>query len=149
MVIHLYRTSDDRRKIRKQLYNIKSDISCIIKGESNIHTPTIILNTDSIDISSCNYAYIPSFNRYYFINSTEVITGNRILLNLTVDVLMSFSNDILNSTVIINKQEHSDKANPYINDGDFIATQKEFVRIKEFTKGFNDEGTFILIACGG
>ena len=149
MTVSLYKTSSDKRRINKNLTTIKTNIECIIKDINDIYNPSIVLENDNLSLDVCNYAFISEFNRYYYINDIKTLTGNRVALNLSVDVLMSFSSDILTIPVIIDKQEQISMADKYFNDGSFLATQREFVRIKEFANGFNDSGTYILIACGG
>ena len=69
--------------------------------EGNIKQPSSIINP-SIQITKAkepigyNYAYIPEFNRYYFISDMTYNIGTW-LLDLRVDVLASFRADILNS----------------------------------------------------
>lgn len=149
MTVSIYKTSSDRRRITKSLVSIKSNISCIIKDINDVYNPSIVLENSDLSLDVCNYAFISEFNRYYYINDIRTLTGNRVELNLTVDVLMSFSSEILTIPLIVDKQEQLSIADKYFNDGSFLATQKEFVRIKEFANGFNDSGTYILIACGG
>lgn len=149
MTVSLYKTSSDRKRLNKSLVVIKSDINCIIKDINDIFTPRIILENYELSLDKCNYAYISEFNRYYFINDIRPLTGGRVELILYVDVLMSFKSELYSIPLIIDKQEKENNANKYFNDGSYLATQKEFVRIIEFGEGFNDEGTYILIACGG
>lgn len=149
MTVSLFKTNSDKRRITKNLTTIKSDISCIIKDINDIFNPSIVIENDNLSLDVCNYAYISEFNRYYYINDIKTLTGNRVALNMTVDVLMSFSSEILTVPLIIDKQEQLSMADKYFNDGSFLATQREFVRIKEFDNGFNESGTYILIACGG
>ena len=149
MTVSLYKTSSDRKRLSKSLSAIKSNINCVIKDINDIFTPRIILENYELSLDKCNYAYISEFNRYYFINDIRPLTGGRVELILYVDVLMSFKSELYSIPLIIDKQEKENNANKYFNDGSYLATQKEFVRIIEFGNGFNDEGTYILIACGG
>ena len=147
MDITLYHNYSENNEINKRISSIDT-ISAITKGPVSVENPIIIIDYASGDLS-CNYAYIDEYNRYYYVNNITALTGGRLELNLTVDVLMSFSSAILTMPVIVDKQEQLSIADKYFNDGSYLATQKEFVRIKEFAEGFNDSGTYILIACGG
>lgn len=149
MNLTLYKTSSDRRRLSKSLSVIKDNISCIIKDMNDIYTPRLILENDDLSLDKCNYAYISEFGRYYYINDIRPLTGNRVELVLSVDVLMSFKGELYSIPLIIDKQERENNANKYFNDGSYLATQKEFLRILEFGNGFNEAGTYILIACGG
>jgi hypothetical protein len=101
------------------------------------------------DPSQYNYAYIPSFNRYYFIDDMQSYRTNVILLSLTVDVLFSFKDEILDNVAIVDKVQKLDDANLYYDDGSFITDSRDFYTIKTFENGFNDVGEFILITAGG
>ena len=147
MDISIYHNSSENNEINKRITLISS-ISAIFKAPVSIENPVLIVEYDE-DLLSSNYVYIAEYSRYYFIEDIKAVTGGRLELYLSVDVLMSFSTAILTLPVIVDKQEQLSIADKYFNDGSYLATQKEFVRIKEFATGFNDTGTYILITCGG
>ncbi|MDD7316764.1 MAG: hypothetical protein PUG55_04985, partial [Bacillales bacterium] len=67
---------------------------------------TIKLIYDLIaEILTCNYVYIKEFNRYYYV--TDIISLNRNLwrLNMHVDVLMSFKENIYDINAFITRNE--------------------------------------------
>lgn len=66
-----------------------------IKTPSSINQPLIQL-AKGTDVTGYNYVYLPSFNRYYFINDITYNIGIW-LVSCVVDVLASFREDILNS----------------------------------------------------
>lgn len=147
MDVTLYQNYSENNAINKNIVKI-ADITAICKGPVAVENPILIIEYSSSDLSA-NYAYVAEYGRYYYINNITALTGGRLELTLSVDVLMSFSSAILTMPVIVDKQEQLTIADKYFNDGSYLATQKEFVRIKEFASGFNDSGTYILIACGG
>ena len=71
-----------------------SSFSCVLKENSGIVNPTIILDIGLSDSpAQFNYAYIPEFNRYYWI---EEWTNEhpRWIASLKVDVLATYKNEI-------------------------------------------------------
>lgn len=115
MIVELYNTKDSNNVINKTKtdlisYNIK------FKDVADIQNPTIILRSET-PIKN-NYACIPDFDRYYFIDSISIQPNNIYHLNLTVDVLESFKEDILNSMGSITRKENSNKYydNDYMNE---------------------------------
>lgn len=69
-----------------------------IKEQSSLINPVIkFLFDGSTKFMEYNYAYIPYFNRYYFIDNI-VYNGGRYEASLTCDVLASYKTDIGNST---------------------------------------------------
>lgn len=147
MEVTLYHNSSQNNAINKSI-SLVDTLSAVCKAPVAVEHPVLVIDYNSNDID-CNYAYIADFNRYYYIDNITGLTGGRLQLELSVDVLMSFSSYILTTPVIVDKQEQLTIADKYFNDGSYLATQKEFVRIKEFEEGFNDAGTYILITCGG
>lgn len=53
-----------------------------------------------------NYAYIPIFSRYYFIDSVSYISNNIASITFSVDVLMSHKNAILKQKGFIDRNEN-------------------------------------------
>lgn len=78
-----------------------TEYSCIIKSGSGILHPTISLDLGKVnDPSQYNYAYIPDFDRYYFI---EEWYFERALwtASLKVDVLATYKTEIGNSNLYV------------------------------------------------
>lgn len=99
MKINFYNCLDDYNKLNKTLSN-KIELDIVLKERNNFINPNIILK-NQITNFSYNYCFIPSFNRYYFIENIEILSNNLILLSLKIDVLMTYKNDINNSFVTI------------------------------------------------
>ena len=145
--IKLYKNLSENNVIGKTLTQIKS-VEANLKNDVSVINPTFILYyTDNILQS--NYCFIPKFNRYYFIDEIVPITGDRCIVKCRVDVLESFKDDIKSLTVILDKSQSIYKSNKYLDDGSFVVENKDFNTIYNFTNGFNEEGTFILICAGG
>lgn len=81
---------------------------CQVKTPSSIINPTIQLSKAS-NPTSFNYAYIPDWDRYYFINDITYGIGLWVL-DLRVDVLASFKDNILSSSqyVLRNANNYND-----------------------------------------
>ena len=67
--------------------------------------------------STVNYAFIPEFKRYYFVDSIECLNDGLLSLSLTVDVLYTYSDDLLRTRFEIARSEK-------INNSYFIDTEK-------------------------
>ena len=132
-----------------KVVSIIDDVSATIKGALSVENPVLILQYKSDIQSNVNYVYIPEYNRYYFVTDIINLTGGRYELHCKVDVLMSFKDNILNLSCIVDKQSSKDNANMYLDDGSFVVQSKEFVDTINFPNGFNDNGEFILITAGG
>ena len=98
--VNLYTLSKRDNSTKRPTGNGKS-YSCIIKNGSGILHPTISLDLGKTsDPSQYNYAYIPNFDRYYFI---EEWFFDRALwtASLKVDVLATYKTEIGSSNLYV------------------------------------------------
>lgn len=100
MNVHIGSTTDDPRKLTKTITWITNqqgtpqDFSCVPTADCDIINPTIILAYDS-NIVTKNYAAISDWGRKYFINDIQMLTGGRMMLALSVDVLATYAAEIV------------------------------------------------------
>lgn len=94
-------------------------------------------------VLAANYAYIPEFNRYYFINDIISVRKNIWQLVMNVDVLMSYKDHILKLDAFVTRNEFD--FNPLIKD-DLVSYYydkevSEFIPAKgdKVNKTFNPE----------
>ena len=148
MRVILYNTTSDNRVLSKNIALIK-EIDAELKDYNDVISPTLKIQRFE-GWEKVNYIYIKSFNRYYYVNTIKQLLGNTILLDCSVDVLMSNKDAIKNLTCIVDKQENSSTAysDKYLDDGSFITECRTFNSILNFPAGFNDDGEFILITAG-
>lgn len=89
-------------------------------------------------VLSANYVYIPEFNRYYFINDIVSLRQNLWQITLSVDVLMSYKNQILETKAFVARNQN--EFNKDVIDNECVLTDKEEVEFTEVqVELFNDE----------
>ena len=98
MNIQLLKTTDDQRKAFKTCTQIGADITAIPTDDMSELQPKIVINYDSTYLAA-NYVYIDLFGKYYKIDKKAVTIGKKIVLECTIDAVMSFYNDILNCDI--------------------------------------------------
>ena len=76
-------------------------ISCILKTDSSIRNPVIILERGLASAPSWNYAYIPEYGRYYFINNWTWTDHRLWAADMTCDVLATFKPQIGDASLYI------------------------------------------------
>ncbi len=145
MEIKLYITTSEKNKIGKTLTSDRS-FNGNLRNETSVINPIIILESDNI--STFNYAYIPDFNRYYFITEISSVKNGLWKISLSVDVLESFKDSIKNLSVILKDTEVTG-LNKYMTGDVWKVNCKQTTTIKSFPSGLNNEGEFILITAGG
>lgn len=119
MEVKFYMTKSSNNTINKELEN-ETVYDIKFKDRVDITRPIIKLQVESF--GDLNYCYIPDFNRYYFIDDVIIERTGIYVISLSVDVLESFKNDIMNCWGYINQQE---KVNPYYDSGYRSETKKE------------------------
>ena len=121
MKIILYKSIADNRLLDKssKITVIDTIDTAHIKNDTSIISPSIILSYKKIStLKKCNYLYIPSMGRYYYVNDIVLKQGGMYELKCHVDVLMTYKGDIRNITTLILRQENVN--NPYIEDSQLL-----------------------------
>lgn len=111
MEVRLYNNASAHNVVHKSITQIRT-----MNGElkENCYMEKVTMNvTYFADFYRCNYAYIPAFHRYYYVN-VELIDGDMVRLVMKSDALSSFYDGYKNSKVIA-KRSSSD-VNPNIID---------------------------------
>lgn len=100
--INLYTISADPREINKTLgtaINGNTPIQLYLRDDStDILTPEVSFPY-SATYAAANYAYIPSWGRYYFVEGMRVTPAGRLYLQLRIDVLKTYAAGILAAPV--------------------------------------------------
>ena len=148
MTVNLYNTPDEQNVIGKAKTLIDT-ATCTIKGNISYENPVLLLQYDSGTVDDINYMEIAELNRCYFITDLINLTGGRYEVHAKVDVLESFKDAVLGLSAIVDKVNDQNIGNLFLDDGSFIAENKEFNTVLNYPNGFNSEGEYILITAGG
>ena len=148
MNITLFKTKSANNVINKKLVSEKNlGNNCILTDNTSVTSPSIIIGgISSLDsISDYNYAHIPQCHRYYYINDIIALSGGRVKLILSVDVLMTYKTDILNSTQLVTRQKNQGKM--YLANADWTLDGRTYLRSQYFNENHFDtqNDTFVLI----
>lgn len=144
MNISLYTNTSDKNHMDKNITQMGSTISGTLREDCSITDPVIkIAHITDFNIAKCNYAYIPEFGRYYYINDI-VCVGKLYELHMHVDVLMSFRGQIRGNSAVIARNESS--YNLYLADGVFKTYANPHYQIKKFPSGFSGFHYILTVA---
>lgn len=141
MKVEFYHTADNANTINKTLQPITT-IDIIFRQAVNEASPFIIMNRDKL--TGSNYVHIPTFNRYYFISSVDNYTANLVRINLVTDLLMTYKDEILNSTVLITATN-----TPSYLSTNLPTTQTISKRVVKSDVTLKKENSLILTTIGG
>lgn len=111
MTVNLFINYSDKKTVSKSLTALSS-YECTLKDSCSILTPTLYIVDYTADLYRANYAYIPQYGRYYYVEITE--TPNMIQLDCVNDPLMSFNGSINGLNTYVVRQEYL--YNMYIAD---------------------------------
>jgi hypothetical protein len=120
ITLELKVNSSDRKKIYKNVQD-KVSVSAILKENTSIINPVMIVSKDSAGAAwaSYNYARIPQFNnRYYFIDEIVAETGGKLAYHLTVDPLMTYADSLMGTAFQVARAEGKNKNSPYFVDSE-------------------------------
>ena len=131
--LNLYRNNSEKIALDKSLTLI-AYYNGVLKAETSIITPTILVECDLNDVALANYAYIPTFQRYYFITNITSVRKSLVQFDMHCDVLASFKTQIRNNEAVIKRQES--QYNLYTDDKQMRYYAKPRVTVKEFPHGF-------------
>ena len=141
MEIILYKTGSRVNDLIKESDEQTLTLEGSLKKNVDILKPVIMVNSNPMGF---NYAYVADFSRYYWVDGISQYRKNLWILNLSVDVLMSYSDQIKLLSGYVNRY---DDGNKYATRNLVKDVRKNVKQIKwdyEFTKG-----SYVLVARGG
>lgn len=144
--VKIQRMSSEPICIHKEVSTLL-EVQGALRDDSSIIDPVILIE-DTVGLGQlnvANYMEIPEFGRKYFIGDIVSIRTGLIQINGHVDVLSSFSGDLLLNKGIVFRQENT--WNLYLNDGVLEMYQNPIVVTKKFEHGF--EGKSYVLALAG
>lgn len=141
--IIFYNSSNAPNTINKTLTGGVS-VQGLANGVSLI-TPNIIVRDN--DYTAYNYAYIPTYKRYYFVTGVVNDGNGKVALSLKCDVLQSFADAIKRARGVV---VSSDKGNGYLSThtGTYD-TRPVFTRTEFSNSVFSDTGSLIMVTLKG
>ena len=144
MSLQMYTCTSDNRCIDKSKTAIGSPISCSFKDDTTMESPAVIISSDAYS-AACNYVYLDDTSRYYYVTDVT-FSQQRCILQLKVDVLMSFAAEIKLSKCIAARSSSS--FNMYVNDERYNALEYSNVFTKPFPNSFSKSLEYVLIVGG-
>lgn len=143
MTVKFYTTNSEHNRVNKTLLNEYTIDNVFLLEGQDILNPSI--RVDSNNVFYYNYVYIVEFGRYYYIENVTQDYDGLATVKLSIDVLMSYKNDILNTVGLINR---ADK-NQYLMDNAIVTNTKSTKQIIQFSESLPNDSDYILIVSGG
>ena len=143
MTITFYNNESDAIVVSKKITQISSINNAKIINETDIVNPSIIVSRNFYDslILKANYLYIDKLERYYYINNIS-FAESMVVIDCTVDVLMSYKKQIRNLTCTVTRNENL--KNGYLNDDNYNIQAYKQVVCKMFPNAINQDSIILM-----
>ena len=103
--MNLYHNNAERNRVDKTNFlESVSTLNGYLRDKTSITNPSIIIEMS--EFPTFNYVYIPKFNRYYYVTNILSIATNLWQIDMHVDVLMSYRDEILDTECIIERNQY-------------------------------------------
>lgn len=137
----LYHSDNKPNVINKNIVQLRT-VNIILREMIDEKNPILLLHSTTID--NANYCYLPTFQRYYFINNVVRVNSRLVKVVLNTDLLMTYKNELLNNNVLITATSKPS----YISSG---LPTTELIETDRYTSDFTlpDGKTTILTTIGG
>lgn len=130
MIIKLYTVADNPHTIPKHLDN-EREFSGSLRNATDVANPVFQLEMELTALY--NYAYIPDFNRYYYLSPPVSVRNGLIEYSARVDVLQSWYNDFKYAPMIASRSDSTyNKFLPDANRKYEQRTQNQYIHIGAF-----------------
>lgn len=145
MTITFYNNASDRKLLDKNITAVKGISNAKIINETDILNPTILISRGFYDqyILKANYIYIDSLKRYYYIKNISFVES-MVQISCSVDVLMSYKNDIRNLTCTVTRNQNL--KNGYLNDDNYNIQAYKQVVCKMYPNAINNDSIILMTA---
>lgn len=90
-------------------------LNCQLKEPCAVNSPVLIISQGAFS-TSYNYAYIAAWGRYYFVSDVTFLTGQRVEVALSCDVLATYKDQIAAYTCFVERTSDGGYYNTYVQD---------------------------------
>ena len=142
----LYNYKGQPNTINKALTPLGT-LNVALRPEINVHNPTLKIQIPP-NMYGFNYVYIEEFKKYYFVENFRFVGGNMYLLTLSLDVLQTYKDAILQSTALIVESDNANR-DLSVNSNVFNVFPKTEILNFPNSKLFDKEGSIIMVTLKG
>lgn len=136
VTLELYKVTNQTNELTKTLNNAVV-VEGVFRGEVDSIDVVVEIESNTYDF---NYVYIPSLNKYYFLDNITHVNAKIVRLYLHCDVLMTYKTDILASYGLI---KQGGTINPYYSS--IESDSRQTIRRVTFPYTFNSTGNYVLV----
>lgn len=134
--LELYKVTNQPNELTKTLNNAVI-VNGSFRGEIDSMDVIVEIESNTYDF---NYVYIPSLNKYYFLQNIVHVNQKIVRMLLHCDVLMTYKTDILASYGLVIQ---GGTINPYYSS--IESETRQSIRRFAFPYKFNNNGNYVLV----
>ena len=127
------KTTSPNNKCSKVFASDTTTFDVYFIEETSITTPSIVLVAKLDTIAQYNYCEITQLKRKYFIRDITSLDGERVRVDLAVDVLASFYDDVVSAQILTERSTKN--KNVFVPDNKLKNSVRGIPQIKTFTGG--------------
>ena len=127
------KTTSPNNKCAKVFASETQSFDVYFIEETSIVSPSITLVAALDTIAQYNYCEISQLKRKYFIRDITSLDGERVRVDLAVDVLASFYDDVVSAQILTNRS--SKNVNVFVPDNRLKNSTRGISQIKSFSGG--------------
>lgn len=127
------KTTSPNNKCAKVFASGTASFDVYFLEETSITTPSIVLVAKLDTIAQYNYCEISQLKRKYFVRDIKSLDGERVRVDLAVDVLASFYDDVVSARVLTERSTKN--KNVFIPDNKLRNSARGIPQIKSFSGG--------------
>lgn len=152
--INLYNNTSAKNRIDKSLTGIRSGNNALegeLRDECSIENPIVRVRINDVsDLEHCNYMYIPTFGRYYYVNDIVSMRNHIVEIHGHVDVLVTYKSAIGENTAILARSSQvPEYGNTYLDDNE-LATYSDTYNVSyPWGYSFSHDNDSLLLAVAG
>lgn len=147
ITMNLYQVTDDVNVMGKTIPTPTSSHTITLKDGCSIDRPVVSFSAQASALAPLNYAYIDTFQRYYWITDRKSLLNGVMELTLESDPLESFKTQIGAQKATITRTENKALADAYIMDNKYMAKSYKQIVTLDFPTMLTDF-SFILMTVG-
>lgn len=143
MDITFYNYTGEKNRLNKDLSTSENVVisNCAFNTEYNIINPRVKI-AGAVDMTAYNYCF--ANNLYYFVDSIEIHRNGFYILKMSLDVLMTYKDLILQQYGTIRQS----KTALYLNGNNIPVSGHTKIKTYEFENNFNENGVYVLLSNG-
>ena len=141
IIIEFYKTTDDPKKIDKAMSQIGSGQTTLAATINNLAdsitllSPVFIVKSNNLYFTATHIKCAAMGNRWYFINDIVLLTGGKMQINCSIDVLKTYAASIITCPACITRAELGSPT--YIPDSKLpIRAADKKLEVSTFQNGF-------------